>query len=411
MPPAYGAESGAPGTLAAGEQSDGGPSFLPGRARVTADESSNTLIIVADPEVQEVYAELIRTLDQPRPQVLIEAKLVVIDTSHEISFGVEVSGGDSTGLRRLFAFTSYGLSTVDPATGSLALIPGTGFNGTLVDPEVADAVVRALSTHKRARILSAPRVLVNDNAEGVLSSVAEVPFTSVNASNTVATTSFAGFAEAGTSIVVRPHIGSKDHLQLEFVVSMNSFTGTGEDGIPPGRQTEEVQSIITIPDGHTVIVGGLNRKESRNTTARVPIVEYVPILKYLTGTETNDNRTTSLFVFIRPIILRDDKFKALKFLSDRDLARAGEPGRFPCSEPVSMQSRLRDRRNVMRKSTIAGTDTRIDSRSSQPMSTAPESAPVHIDLAEENGNKSTNRDRSPRLPPRATPVSMPVRSE
>ncbi|MEL6897311.1 MAG: hypothetical protein AAFP90_14510 [Planctomycetota bacterium] len=73
----------------------------------------------------------------------------------------------------------------------LQILPGTGFNGTLVDPSTADVIVRALASHREARVLSTPKILVDDNAEGQLTSVSEVPFTSVNASNTVATTSFA----------------------------------------------------------------------------------------------------------------------------------------------------------------------------------------------------------------------------
>jgi hypothetical protein len=110
--------------------------------------------------------------------VLIDAKVVIIDTSDDFSLGVEISGGDAEGGRRLFGFSSFGLSEVDAATGALSLVPGLGFNGTLVDPEIADVVLRALSDHHRSRVTSAPRVLVNDNAEGQLSSVAEVPFTS-----------------------------------------------------------------------------------------------------------------------------------------------------------------------------------------------------------------------------------------
>ena len=56
--------------------------------------------------------------------------------------------------------------------------PGQGFNATLVDPQTADVVVRALATHRRSRVLSSPKILVDDNAEGTLESVNEVPFTS-----------------------------------------------------------------------------------------------------------------------------------------------------------------------------------------------------------------------------------------
>ena len=145
------------------------------QANISADIKTNSLIVVAEPEVQEVYAELISKLDQPQPQVLIEAKVVILDTSDNFSLGVEISGGDRTGAKKLFAFSSYGLSTVNPVNGALSIIPGLGFNGTLVNPDAADVVLRAFTKHKRAKVVSSPRVLVSDNAQGVLSSVSEVP--------------------------------------------------------------------------------------------------------------------------------------------------------------------------------------------------------------------------------------------
>ena len=133
-------------------------SILPGRARLTVEENTNTLIVVAEPAVQALYAEMIDKLDHLVPQVLIEAKVVTIGGDRTLDLGVELSGGDRSGLKKLFAFTSYGLSTVDPATGALALIPGIGFNGTLVDPSTADAIVRALMTHQvRAHCLCPTR--------------------------------------------------------------------------------------------------------------------------------------------------------------------------------------------------------------------------------------------------------------
>lgn len=311
-----------------------GQGALLGRARITADVASNTLIVVGNAEVQSVYAELIEYLDRRRPQVLIEATMVVLDTSDSFALGVEVSGGDVTGGKRLFSFSSFGLSKVDPTTGALALIPGLGFNGTLVDPDVADVVIRALTTHDRGRVMASPRLLVSDNATGLLTSVEEVPFTSVNASQTVATTSFAGFAEAGTTITVTPHISDGDHLQLEYRVTLNSFTGTGADGVPPPRQTDEVESFITIPDGHTVIVGGLNRRNRSQEVVSFPFIEQVPFLRHLASNQSVSDESTTLYVFIKPIILRDDKFHDLRYLSGCDLQGASLPSEFPQSEPV-----------------------------------------------------------------------------
>lgn len=308
--------------------------IVPGRAQVSVDPNTNSIIVIADRAVQQVYEELIKSLDRRRPQVMLEAKVVILDTTDDFSLGVEVSGGDRTGLHRLFQFTSYGLSTVTPATGALSLIPGRGFNWTLVDPDHANAVIRALSTHRRAKVVSAPQILVNDNATGTLASVTEVPFTSVNASNTVATTSFAGFAEAGTTIEATPRITDDDHLELEYSVALNSFTGTGSSGVPPPRQTDEIQSKVVVPDGYTVIVGGLTRQNYSRNLETMPFVENIPILKHVAGTRSTTASKTTLFVFLRPVILRDDKFRDLKFLSDREVPRTGEAGNTPASGPL-----------------------------------------------------------------------------
>lgn len=308
--------------------------LLSASAQVTADPSTNSLIVVADRAAQQRFADLIEFLDRRRPQVMIEAKVVILDTTNSFSLGIELSGGDRTGADRLFNFTSFGLSTVDPTNGALSLIPGLGYNFSLVEPDVADAVLRALTTHSRARVMSAPRVLVNDNATGTLASVNEVPFTSVNASTTVATTSFAGFAEAGTTIQATPRISNDDELQLDFVITLNSFTGTSSEGVPPPRQTNELSSTVTIPDGYTVIVGGLNQKNEAFDQDAIPFIEKVPLLRALTSSTSTSNSQNTLFVFLRPVILRDDKFEDLKYLSDRDLRPSGLRKNFPDSVPM-----------------------------------------------------------------------------
>lgn len=307
-----------------------------GSAQVTADLGSNSLIIIAEPEVQQSYEQLIQFLDRRRPQVMIEARVVIIDTSGDYTLGVEVSGGRRSGLSRIFAFSNYGLSTVSPATGNLLITPGNGLNATLVDPSTADFVVRALTNHRRARVLSAPKLLVDDNAEGTLESVSEVPFTSVNASQTVATTSFAGFAKAGTTITVTPTISEAKHISLDYLVTLNSFTGTGSVGVPPPRQTNEVRSRVTVPDGYTIIVGGLTQKNVVNDYKGIPYLERIPVIRELTGLTASSHKDNALFIFLRPVILEDDKFRDLRDLSRRHANTANDGFDFPASSPSLM---------------------------------------------------------------------------
>jgi general secretion pathway protein D len=311
---------------------------LPGGARVSADLGTNSLVVYAPPDVQQMYAKLIESLDRRRRQVLIEAEIVAVDTSHSFRLGVEYSTGDRTGVERLFEFTSFGLSEVDPITGALAISPALGFNGTLVNADVADVVVQALATHRGAQVLAAPRILVNDNQRGSLQSTVNIPYASVNASQTVSTTSFGGEQNAGTIITVIPHINQDDHLLLDFSVEFSTFTGESADAtLPPTRQEDTIESSVTIPDGHTVIVGGLKRISNSRSTTGIPYLEKIPILRELSSLNTSQQSTVSFFLFIRPIILRDDRFADLRFVSDKSLHDAERPGQYPSSTPIMIE--------------------------------------------------------------------------
>ncbi len=307
-------------------------------ATVMADPNTNTIIVVAPPPIQRMYKELIAILDKRQPQVLIEATIVTLDTSNNFSLGVEIGRAGTVGSDgEYMVFSSFGLSNVDPLTGKLSLIPGLGFNGALISTDMVDIIIRALAGSGRTKVLSAPKILVNDNSPATLVSVNEAPFTSVNASDTVATTSFAGYSSAGTSISMTPHISKGDHVVLDYTITLSSFTGTGSDGIPPPRQTNTITSKITIPDGNAVIVGGLNRKDSSETKTKIPFFGDIPGLEYLASSRSQNSSESTLFIFIRPIILRDDQFEDLKYLSSRDLEKAGLPPNHPASPALLME--------------------------------------------------------------------------
>ena len=307
------------------------------RAKVTIDQNTNSIIVIAPPDIQRIYKQLIAMLDRRRPQVIIEATLVTLDTSNNFSLGVELSkAGNAGDARRYLTFSSFGLSTPDLDSGALTLKPGIGFNGVMVGADMLNVVIRALETSGKSKVLSAPKILVNDNATATLSSVSESPFTSVNASNTVATTSFAGYASAGTTVTFTPHISEGDHLQLKYSITLNSFTGEGSGSVPPPRQTNQISSDVTVPGGQAVIVGGLTREDLQHTVSSIPWLGKVPILEYLLGNRSDTHAQSTLFVFIRPMILRDDEFEDLRYYSDRELELAKLPPNYPASDPMMM---------------------------------------------------------------------------
>ncbi len=306
-------------------------------ARVLADEPTNTIIVVAQPSMHPIYEKLIKRLDVRRPQVLVEATVVAIDTSDGFSLGVEFNSREGADGGTLFNFTQFGLSTRDPSTGELTLVPGLGFTGALLDADIAEVIIRALETDVRAKVVSRPSVLINDNATGQLESASEEPFESVNANAQVATTSFGGFASAGTNIIVTPQISEGDYLRLEYDITLSSFGDDGTDSLPPSRQTNRLTSEATIPDGHTIVVGGLTRENFMESVDRVPILGSIPVLDLAFSNRKKNRSQVTLFVFIRAVVLRDDKFKDLKILSGDAAALAGLAGDYPISQPLVIE--------------------------------------------------------------------------
>jgi general secretion pathway protein D len=338
----YGASRAGVGDVASAGTTGSGPAaggaFRGREATVAADVNTNSIVVIAPPDVQRVYADLIQRLDQRRPQVQIECTIVTLDTSDNFSLGVDVGRVGGVNGSKLITFSSFGVSGVDPLTAALTPVAAPGGTFALLNPNVGDVVLRALSTNARSRLVSAPQLLVNDNGRGQLKSVAQEPFAEIlDTAANQSRTGLGGQAEAGTSITVEPHISEDDYLQLTYSVELSNFTGASREGLPPPSQKNAVESTVTIPDGHMIVVGGLSVRNLRQTVDSIPLIGRLPVLEYLFGSRTRATTDTTLFVFIRPVILRDDKFEDLKHLSGKSARDAGLPADHPASEPILLR--------------------------------------------------------------------------
>lgn len=306
-------------------------------ATLVPDINTNTIIVLAEGARQTFYEDLIKQLDKRRPQVMIEVTLVALNTSDGASVGVEISrAGDADNDPRVLSFSSFGLSdSIDPA--DLLAVSGVGFNGVILSEDIANVVVRALKTDGSSEVFSTPKLLVNDNATGSLASTLDIPFLSLNTVDGVQRQTVGGSSDAGTTIELSPQISEGDHIKLGYNIEFSSFGQGGTDTLPPPKSSQNVSSEITIPDGHTIVIGGLSSRDYGESVSRVPILGQIPILQYLFSSRTRSNSETTFFVFIKPLILRDDGFADLKHLTQRDLATAGLPGDFPASEPLLME--------------------------------------------------------------------------
>ncbi|QQE11322.1 hypothetical protein JD969_17765 [Planctomycetota bacterium] len=304
---------------------------------ITVDKNTNSIIVFGPDNVQKLIEQLIVMLDKRRPQVMVECTIITISDDKESSLGVEIGGDVNFGSDvKSRLFTNFGLSKINEDTGEREFVSGGGFNGTVFKTDVADLILNAMVSKGKGKVVSMPRLLVNDNAEGKIESINEAPYSSVNASSTVSTTSFGGFVQAGTQITISPQIAEGDYLRLKYDVTLNSFLGESTDNLPPPRQTNTISSEVTVPNGYTIIVGGVKRLDGNKSKQGVPILGELPILEYMFGSETNIDKNAIMYVFIRPIILRDDDFSDLKYFSNRSLGQANMDASYPVSEPLLM---------------------------------------------------------------------------
>ena len=295
-----------------------GPDYV-----LTEDEATNAIIAIGTPEFHNQLSDLITELDRKPAQVLIEMTLVAISLSDSANLGVELESLSLSGEWKHLLFSNFGLSQIDVNTGQRVLAPGIGANGILINPGDISIIFRALATHGDNRVISSPRILVSDNTAATLKSVDEAPFTSVNASDTVATTSFAGFESAGTTLTVTPHIAEGDHLTLDYDLTFSNFSGASDRAtVPPPRTTNSFSGEVQVPDGYTVVVGGLEVENESDTTSEIPILGRIPVLGAIFQNSSASRTRSRIFAFLRPVILRDDRFADLKFLSQSELEDA-----------------------------------------------------------------------------------------
>jgi len=264
-------------------------------AKVAVSKSKNSLIVQATEKEHHELGKLIDELDKRRRQVLIEAKIIEFTNTDNLNLGVELShsSGDFS------SFTSFGLSSnLDPTTGARNITVSPGGTAAVLRPDKLQAILQALKTEGNARITSAPQILVNNNAIGTINSIAEEPTTQTNQGQTTTSTSFAGFVQAGTQFAITPHISEHDYLRVQYQITLNSFgTKHTDPSIPPPRNTSSIQSEATIPDGYTIVVGGLQTTDESKNVDKVPVLGDIPLLEWVFKNTSIEKKYKTTYLF------------------------------------------------------------------------------------------------------------------
>lgn len=305
----------------------GGSSQLTGsEPTIVADVRSNSVIIVTDRNTYRTLEQIIRRLDQRRPQVLIKATVVEIQANDSFDLGVELKHLEDPKGRTIGAGgTGFGLSDLvqDPTNNTFSVIPKStpGLTLLAMKDRVGNipALLHALETKARISILDQPEAATNDNGMAEISVKSQVPVTTNTITGTgISQTTFSRFEEASTTLSISPHISEGGYLRLETKVKIEKFTGTSADpNIPPPKTSREISTKeIMVPNGGTMVIGGIVTQDKSDSTSGVPILSHIPLIGWLFRRDQNSEDKRTLYIFLTPYILYDYGFG-----DHRDLTR------------------------------------------------------------------------------------------
>jgi general secretion pathway protein D len=300
---------------------------------IVPDPKTYSLIVYASKKNQQWIRSLIEELDQYRPQVLLDVTLVAVSKNDEFTLDLNLISSfpdlvSTSGLTGIISGTGESAITSSDILGKLNgrdrfidMQSNSGDGTAFYGDKHINVLLTAIQTKGYGRVLARPKLLVNDNEMGTIKSqeTTYISRTKVSyrkgAGGTgnledipVIDTTFEPY-EAGISMDIEPHISKGDQLRLKITMSRTDFRDTAAstravDPTPPDKVTSEVTTVVTVPDAHTVILGGLEKIDQSKGGSKVPLIGDLPIVGGLFRSTANKDEQSRLYVFVKAHILR-----------------------------------------------------------------------------------------------------------
>jgi type IV pilus assembly protein PilQ len=294
------------------------------RGSIEVNEFSNILVVRDIAPVMEQIGEILTGLDRPLRQILIEARIVEVNTDAVRDLGIQwggqfrsESGGDvnQIGGARGFSPSSTSLNTITsiaerafavnvPAAEPVLALGVT--LGKLMEGLILDVQLTALENQGRVHILSRPRIVTSDNFEAVIKRGEDIPYILRRQAEEVPDVQF---KEAQLQLRVRPHVIGEERVALDIVI--HNDARTDEVVLAEGSQfpiiaRQEVSTRALVNDGETVVLGGIIRQEKRRREIGVPYLMDIPGLSWLFKRRVKNEDVRELLIFITPRILEGE---------------------------------------------------------------------------------------------------------
>jgi len=321
--------------LAALIKSGQNSSLLSERGSVAIDERTNTLLLQDTSERLADIRRLVSTLDIPVRQVLIEARIVIVNDDYSRELGVrfgttaafEHGGADGGGIvggqnfvtedddlvlspnDALVANGRPGFVQGNPIDRYMVNLPVANPAGrlalTLLDSDyIVDLELSAAQAEGRGEIISSPRLITANQREATIEQGVEIPYQESSSSGATTTQ----FKKAVLSLKVTPQITPDNRVILDLTVAKDSvgqLVASATGGFVPSIDTREIVTQVLVNDGQTVVLGGILETERRDAETKVPWLGDVPVLGRLFKTTSKTDNKDELLIFVTPRILRE----------------------------------------------------------------------------------------------------------
>ncbi len=298
---------------------------------IVPDKNTFSLIVYASRKNQEWIGNLIESLDRRRPQVLIDVSLVEITRDDAFAYDLDVIGNAKQLATQNIVATATAIGSLPTAASvpQSTVLEGGYFNSTgqikgFYNEGRVQALLTAMDQKKYGRVLARPKVLVNDNEMGLISTEdttyiaqttdATLPGTTTTTDTVRVSTSYTPYT-AKISLEITPQISEGDLLRLVIKMVREDFgTTSGATGGPKDKKVSNIDTIVTVPDGSTIILGGLTKLNQTKDGYKVPLLGDVPIVGSLFRKVDNTDKANKLYIFVKADILRPEETAGLRQL-------------------------------------------------------------------------------------------------
>jgi type IV pilus assembly protein PilQ len=273
------------------------------RGRIVADPRTNTLVISDIPDKRQAYENLLTALDTQTPQVQIEARVVEAIRSFERSLGIDWNftglATPALGTQTNLQFPHRAEFQADVNLGSPGAAGTLGLAlGNVLDSVTLDVQLDAFEADGKVRILSAPKVVTQNNQQATIEQGVQIPIVT-----TTATEIEVQYFPASLRLVVTPQITAEQTIIMQVMVENNQPSTTVSVGDTPGIVTERVQTNILVRSGNTAVIGGVYKLQETDNETGIPGLRRIPFFGWLFKNKSFEKNSSELLVFLTPKIV------------------------------------------------------------------------------------------------------------